>query len=221
MVENKALRMSSYREQILKYGNPVSKSEYERLRSYAEENEIRLSCFKEFVGDINIIMQVIDDIRVVAKDFPKIIGKKTGIVLELDYNMGIDYATTVDRHVIHLNGAYYSDINVLTDDYNSCVADGRFVRGTDWHSVIFHETGHVVANLYHLDSMEIAKRVLNLEKRLQVLEILTEELSLYSTENSDGSEIISECFSGYYGHSDNCFARLFLEECKRTVKEDD
>jgi hypothetical protein len=76
MVENKALRMSSYREQILKYGNPVSKSEYERLRSYAEENEIRLSCFKEFVGDINIIMQVIDDIRVVAKDFPKIIGKK-------------------------------------------------------------------------------------------------------------------------------------------------
>lgn len=210
-------KMSSYKSLIQKYGTPIAKEKYNELVLYAEERHIGLSCFKEFVGDIEIIKQIIDDILIIAKDFPLILSPKQGIILELDYEMGTDFATTKNKHIIHLNAVYYSNIDILITDYNEGVSERRFVKNTDWHSVIKHEVGHVVANLYHLKPMEIAKRVLKTDSKLKVLDELTDLLSIYSTELEDGTEIISESFSGYYGNANNTFANAYVAECQRII----
>ncbi|MBQ9437315.1 MAG: hypothetical protein IJU50_03200, partial [Lachnospiraceae bacterium] len=72
---------------------------------------------------------------------PKILDEKNGIWLELDYNLGTDFATTESGHIIHLNAAYFSNLEMLEKDYESCVSDGRFVKGTDWRAIGRHEAG--------------------------------------------------------------------------------
>lgn len=218
-MDTKIQKMSSYKAQVLKYGVPISKEKYLELSNYANDNQVKLSGFKNFVGDIDIIKQVIDDITIIAKDFPLIIHNKRGIILELDYNMGIDYATTESQHIIRLNAVFFSNIEMLKDDYNESVNNNRFVKDTSWHSIIRHEIGHVVANLYHLKPLDIAKNVLNITKTVQVLDILTDELSIYSTEYEDGREIISEAFSGYYSNVGNEFADKYVSQCISIVKE--
>ena len=78
-------RMSSYKSQIEKYGTPISKEKYVELSTYANKYHITLSGFKDFVGDIQVIKDVIDDISVIAEDFPLITSGKASIELVLDY----------------------------------------------------------------------------------------------------------------------------------------
>ena len=59
--------MSSYKAQIEKYGTPISDEQFKTLRSYAEKRNIRLSGFKDFVGDIDTITLVIDDVIEIAR----------------------------------------------------------------------------------------------------------------------------------------------------------
>lgn len=211
-------KMSSYKAQVLKYGVPIQKEEYQDLRSYAKSKKIRLSCFKQYVGNIEIIKEVIDDIYAIAADFPLIIDEILGIVLELDYDMGTDFATTISTHIIHLNGVYFSNLDILISDYNDGVENKRFVQGTDWHAIIRHEVGHVVSALYNINPMKIAFSLLQTTSSIQVLDYLTDNLSLYSTEYEDGREIISESFSGYYSCVGNDFANQFIESCLKMVK---
>ena len=216
---NKIQKMSSFKSQIEKYGNPISKEVYSELAEYAGKRNVHLSGFKDYVGDIKVIEAVIDDICVIAEDFPMIISGKNAIELKLDYDMGTDFATTKHKHIIHLNAGYYSKLEILIRDYNVGVYEKRFVKNTDWHSVIKHEVGHVVANIYKLKPMEIAKSILNMEREIEILEYLTDELSLYSTELEDGTEIISESFSGYYGNAGNDFADKYVKRCIEIISE--
>ena len=44
-----------------------------------------------------------------------------------------------------------------------------------------------------------------------MLEYMRDELSIYSAEYSDGREIISESFSGYYGRTGNAIATEIIK----------
>ena len=54
MADDKAA-MSSYKAQVEQYGTPISEDQYKALRNYAEQNGVKLSGFKDFVGDIKVI----------------------------------------------------------------------------------------------------------------------------------------------------------------------
>ena len=212
--------MSSYKAHVEKYGTPISDAQFKTLRSYAESENIRLSVFKDFVGDIETIKLVIDDIAEIARDFPKILDGKEGVILELDYNLGSDFATTVSGHIIHLNGGYFADVDEMQEEYADGVAKRRFVKGTDWRAIARHETGHVVANLYHINPMEIARAIRAGKSRARILEDLEDDLSLYSAEYEDGREIISECFSAFYSKTGNPFAEEYVALCKEVVSNE-
>ena len=205
--------ISSYKAQVEQYGIPISSEEFQELRNYANNHGIKLSGFKDFVGDISIIKTVIKDICDISVDFPEILDDRQGIWLELDYDLGTDFATTESGHIIHLNAVFYSNKEMLTREYAKCEADGRFVKGTDWRAIVRHEVGHVVANLYNIDPMDLAKKLKGINSTADVLDILTDELSMYSTEYNDGREIISECFSGYYSKAGNDFADIYVKTC--------
>lgn len=53
MADDKAA-MSSYKAQVEQYGTPISEDQYKALRNYAEQNGVKLSGFKDFVGDIRL-----------------------------------------------------------------------------------------------------------------------------------------------------------------------
>ena len=54
-MSNDLQKMSSYKSQIEKYGTPISLQEYSELSLYAKQNNIKLSGFKDFVGEISVI----------------------------------------------------------------------------------------------------------------------------------------------------------------------
>ena len=104
----------------------------------------------------------------------------------------------------------------MQKEYSGAVNEGRFVKGTDWCAISRHETGHVVAALYHIDPMKIALSIKRGLSKAELLEALGDELSLYSTEFRDGREFISESFSAFYGGVENDFAMKFVEMCKES-----
>ena len=205
--------MSAYRAQVEKYGTPITGGQFKELRAYANEHRIQLSGFKDYVGDISTIKTVIDDIVEISHDFPLILDGKKSIWLNLDYHLGSDFAKAED-HIIYLNGGYFGNLEQLEQEYDIAVKAGRFVRGTDWRAIARHETGHVVANLYHINPMKIAMEILDTKSRIFVMEYLKQNLSKYSVELVDGKEIISECFSAYYSKVENKFADNFLSRCR-------
>lgn len=207
-------KLSIPKSKIAELGSQISDDDYNTLSTYAKEHGVKLSCFQAYVGDITVIEEMIDDIVVVAQDFPKILTGKTAIVLELAYDLDDDdFATTRARHIIRINAKSFSDLAALNAEYKEAVNDGRFVKGTDWHAIIRHELGHVVANIYNLNPMSIAKSILHNEDEVDILDILTDSLSVYSTEYNDGRELISESFSGYYSRVHNEFANAFVRKC--------
>ncbi len=210
---------NAYKTRVAKLGKPISEEKYKGLRDYAMNRNIRISGFRNYVGDIETIKTVIDDIREIAEDFPMIIDERNGIVLELDFDMkDEDFATTGSGHVIHLNASYFCNIPLLKKAYSEAVTVGDFVAGTDWRAIGRHETGHVVANTYSIDSLKLIKDVLGLDSTADIFYHLGKKLSIYSAAYNDGREIISESFSGYYSKVGNAIADAFVSRCLEVGK---
>lgn len=191
----------------------ISKEEYRELATYANEKNVRIARFKKYTGDITVIKEVIDDIVIVAKDFPDILQGRRRIELNLDYYCDEDVFATTEKHLVYLNANLFSDVEYLKTEYQLSMSQGKFVKDTDYHSIIRHELGHVVANIYGFDSLSITKNILKTESNVEVIRHVKENLSLYSAEYEDGREIISECFSGYYSRVNNSFANAFVKRC--------
>jgi hypothetical protein len=211
---------NAHKIQVRELGTPITDELYKELRGYGINHRIRISGFRNYIGNIEIIKTIIDDISEIAKDFPLILDEKTGIVLELDYDMkDEDFATTGSGHIIHLNASYFCDIEKLRESYSKGEKEDQFVKGTDWRAVSRHETGHVVSNVYQLEALKIACECTGITNRIRLFDYLNKELSLYSTAYEDGREIISECFSGYYSKVGNCFANKYVNTCMEIVKQ--
>lgn len=92
------------------------------------------------------------------------------------------------------------------------------MKGTDYKSIIIHELGHVFSNRYHINSLEITKRILNIEKVDDIMNYLSSELSNYSAEVVNGNEIIAEVFSDYFTNGKPCsFSLKFIEEIDKII----
>ena len=132
-----------------------------------------------------------------------------------------DFATTGSGHVIHLNASYFCNLDLLKKAYSDAVEAGDFVAGTDWRAIGRHETGHVVANTYNIDSLGLIVEILDITSKAELFYRLGKELSIYSAAYSDGREIISESFSGYYSKVGNVIANAFVNRCLALRKAGD
>lgn len=197
-------------------GEKISAADYKDIMSYARKNGIELSNFKRFEGNPQTIKELIDDANKIAKQFPKIKAGKHKLTIALDETMSEkDFAIT-RGHIISINANAYKDTNLLAKAYEGEVKSGRFVKGTDYHAIIMHETGHVVANVYGIDSIELAKECTGLKSKVEVLDYVYDNLSQYSADKDDGSEIIAECFAGAYGSkTPSKFILTFIGKCNK------
>lgn len=196
----------------------ISKEEFIKLSNYANDNNVRLEGFKRFKGDITDIIDLIDNIEVISKDFPRILNGKKSVIISLDESSSEDDFATAIGHIVYINAKLYNDIDYLKSEYDMAMLNGKFVSNTDYHSVIRHEIGHVVANIYNINTMEIAKMILPCLAESQIIEYVREHLSKYAADYKDGREFISEAFSACYSNVDNEFAKKYVEQCKILAK---
>ena len=121
-----------------------------------------------------------------------------------------DFAITSGR-IITLNANAYRDVGVLQEEYQKLVNEGWFVKGTDWRAIIHHEFGHVVANVYKIDSLKIACEITGLTEK-EVIVYVENRLSNYAGAFNDGREIISEVFAEMTTGKPSEFSRRFYSE---------
>ena len=203
-----------------KYFSCISREEYQEIMAYAAGRGVRLEGFKRYSGDISIIKELIDDICVIAKDFPKILQGRKSVIVRLDENSPEDDFATTDRHLVSINAKIFNDKEYLGKEYQMLSDMGKFVKETTYRSIIRHELGHVVANFYRIVPMDIAKKVLPEKEVVDIIKYVKQNLSLYAADYADGREFISECFSAYYSGVDNYFAKEYINLCKEIAKED-
>ena len=136
----------------------IPKAEYAKMRTLAETNGIALSGVKNFDGSAEVVQEIIKTLVSLQKIFPAVRDERYKLTLSMNSSMGAqDFAITRGK-IIKLNAAAYRDINLLAKEYQKDVADGWFVKGTSWRSIIHHEFGHVVANMYKLDPLKLPVR---------------------------------------------------------------
>lgn len=198
----------------------ITLDEYKEIMDYARKRNVKLEGFKRFSGEITTIKEMVDDIVVIAKDFPRILSDRKSLVVRLDENLFEgDFATT-NGHVISINAKIFNNKEYLKKEYQLMAEFGTFVKGTTYRSVIRHEVGHVVANIYRLNTMKIAKSILKLNSKDDIYKYVMKNLSLYAAEYEDGVEFISESFSAYYSNVENIFAKEYVNKCKEIMKEE-
>lgn len=193
----------------------ISKEQYRELSSYARESGVVLEGFKRFDGDINIIKQAIDDANEIAEKFPEIKNGRKKLTISLDEYMNPDDFAITNGHIIRINADAFRDAEVLRAEYEKLEKERWFVKGTDYRSIIKHEVGHVVANTYQFDGLEIALSIIG-RNRKETMKYIAKNISEYAGEFKDGSEIISEVFSDVFGSDDPSeFSLRFMEECAK------
>lgn len=201
-----------------KLGKKISIDEYKELAEYARKAGINLQGFKYYKGDISTIKEMIDDAAKIVKQYPAISGGRRSITICLDRNMNsADFAIT-NNHIIRINANAFENIEQLRYEYGKAVDQGWFTKGTDYHAIVIHEVGHVVANIYGIDSLEIAKNITGLQSTMELMEYVKLNLSEYAGSYDNGQEIIAECFAGSYNGSENKFAKRFIEECSKIIQ---
>lgn len=198
------------------------------------QNGIVLEDFKDYTGDIQEIIDFIDKISYVSKDFPLILKGKRRVRLKLyfaDLENNPDFAYS-ENHTIAINGLVYNDSKQAEILYEESEKQHHFVKGTTYKDVPYHELGHIICNAYKINPLTIAKKITNIHSTAYLIEFLKENLSFYSIAMNDsglvsrcpfydGAEIIAECFCAYYSQVGNSFANKYVEECKKIAKEDD
>lgn len=193
-------------------GEKISTTQFKEVMKYARDKGVRLSGFKQFDGNIQTVKELVDDVDAIAADFPLIKEGKKPVTILLDESIDSNDFAVTRNHVICINANAFRDTGKLSEEYQKLVDDGWFVKGTDYRSIIRHETGHVIANKYGLDGLETVKTVAGVTSNDAAICVARKELSEYAAFYSDGTEIISEVFSGAYSSGEkNKFALQVLE----------
>lgn len=196
-----------------KEGIKITKEQLESLLEHAKEKNIKLVSFENFDGDVELIHDMIDNAGKVIKDFPKLSEGRTQLQIHNSYgmdNIDEDLAKTINNK-IYINNYAFRDKNILAKEYNEMAKDGWFVKGTDYNSIIYHELGHVVSNVYGLSSKKIAMSLV--PHNVEFIDFIKTNLSEYASKLENGKEIISEIFSSVYSKQNNDFALKYFAKC--------
>lgn len=198
-------------------GENISFKEYKKLREYATSKGITLRGFKKSDVDIALAKETIDEAARMLEKYPELKGTaKKPFTLELSTAMRAnDFAETSHgvKHIIKLNADAFRDKEKLASEYKKLADAGWFVKGTDYHSIIHHEIGHIIGEMRDIDGLHIAELVLETDEVDKVFAYIKKNLSKYSSVKEDGTEIISEVMSAYeFGIKDD-FILTFLKIC--------
>ena len=174
-------------------------------------------------SDIDTVLfeEIIDASDVMLSKYPELKGTgKKPFTIKLEAMNSVDFAEVRKEspHVLRLNADAVRSRTALATEYNKLVEIGKFVWGTDYHAVVYHEMGHMISDVYGIDGAAVMMEVLG-KSRTETLLWCREHLSDYSFE-ANGDEIISEAFAACYG-SDSPRKEIvdFVSKCDKIISE--
>ncbi|MFQ9546386.1 MAG: hypothetical protein ACLR02_15375, partial [Clostridium sp.] len=213
-------KMSTINDSIWpKSGTLISKEEYKELRGYAESKGIVLSEFKKFDGDVVLVKEIIDDMSMLANKYPILKDKKKPLTLKLQYYMQDEDFAQSKKHIICINGKMLRSKEILKKYYLSLSEEKWFTANTSYRAIVKHEIGHTIHDLYKINTIDISKKILNVESEKELFIKLKSYLSIYSSTRLDGSEILSEVFAEFYdSKKPREFSLKFMEEVDKIIK---
>ena len=202
-------------------GENIAVEEYKRLSAYATNKRIQLQGLRKSDVDTELFREIIDTADTMLCKYPELRGtEKRPFTIKLEVMDSVDFAEVLKEspHVLRLNSDAVRSKMALVSEYNALVEEGRFVKGTDYLSVVRHEMGHMVSDVYGIDGAEVMKEVLGTSRSEAIL-WCRENLSGYSFERN-GEEIISEAFAAFYG-SDSPSKEIvdFISRCDKIIIE--
>ena len=204
----------------LQKGEQIPTEDFKNIRDYAREKGIQLQGFKKSDVDVELIKETIDSMSKVLDVFPELKGndKKSLTLIWSEVMSADDFAMTEKgiKHVIKLNGDAFRNKKKLAEEYSKLEKIGWFAKGTTYKSIPQHELGHLYQDIHNISDekiLEIAVNSAKVENRKALFKFLEKGFSRYSSLVPDGSEIISEVFSDYFGNKNPTkFSKDFMNE---------
>ena len=205
-------------------GKELTIEQRRELTKYAEGKGIVLKGLRRTDVDIDFMKEVIDRAESMLKLFPELRGS-----IERPFTIkvvnGIENETYAETsltwtNIIRLNANAFRSKAALEEDYRKKVEERWFVQGTDYTAIIIHETGHMFQSIHHLKNeqiIEIASRCTGIQDRKTLFNYLKDNLSEYSGNYKNGTEIISEIFADYFGSDGPSeLSKRFMDELMKT-----
>jgi hypothetical protein len=216
-------RMSSDKINWLPKGENITSEQFKDLRSYAASKGITITGFKKSDVDVELIKEMFDETALIFNRFPELRGSnRKPFTINLSFAMADnDFAETYPNvsHIIHFNGNAFRNREKLSQEYEKLVKERWCVQGTDYHSIIYHEMGHLYQSANSISDetiLDIAQKVSGSSTKKDVLSFVHANLSEYASEYPNGSEIISEVFSDYFGNQQPSeFSKQFMTELEK------
>jgi hypothetical protein len=205
-----------------KKGTDLSSEQIRELKEYAQNKNILLTGLKRTDVDIELMKETIDDASRMLELYPELNNNQSmpftlKVVNGLDSNTFAQTNRYTAPNVIQLNANAYRSKDALEREYQKLVDDRWFPQGTDYHSIISHEIGHMYARRSEIDVMEIISGMTGIDvgsdADMSVIEtFLIDNLSKYSVSgHSLTSEVIPEVFNAFYNpNCSNMFANQFM-----------
>lgn len=206
-------------------GSVITKTQYKELQKVAAENGIRLSGFKVFDGDVDLVKEVLVEYGKLANQYvlPEKVRKNLTLSVLEDTDSDA-LASTPDKYTISLNAAAFRNKKALNDEYNLRLSYGLYPKGTTYRNIIVHEFGHILDLTYGVKANEIVKRLTginSIDNYLEWVDYISSNLSNYAAAYQDGSEILSEALNAFHGKAPSAFVLRFLKECDKIFMRGD
>ncbi|MGN0632541.1 MAG: hypothetical protein ACI4JW_01585 [Oscillospiraceae bacterium] len=219
-IMNLKKRLSSDKIEWLPKGENISAENFKILRDYVNSAGFLIQGLKKSDVDINLMKEIIDSSLDVLNAFPELKGteRKHLTIILSETMLNNDFASTNKKHthIIELNINAFRNAKKLEYEYNKLVDEKWFVQGSSYNSIIKHELGHLYQLIHNISDeqiVEIAMKITNIDNRKSLFSYLKANLSEYSASYKDGSEIISEVFSDFFGSKNpTYFSREFISE---------
>lgn len=198
-------------------GENITPAENRLLKEYAQTKGVILKGTGQTDVDVELVKEMINTASEMTQKFPALTqNPQRPFTIKVVNGMADgDFAEVLksQSNVIRLNANAFRDKQRLASEYAKKADDGWFVRGTNYHAIIYHESGHILTAVYKVDGLAVAKRILKMEQDADALDWITDNLSEYAAWNTDGSEILSEVLSAYMSGKRTEFVLKFLSEC--------
>lgn len=200
-----------------KAGKKITTQEFKEVREYAQTKGITLRGVKGSDVDLDLLRNAVDKTSEIISKYD--LQAKLGEPFTLDFSHALysaDFAVTYPgtKHLIYFNRDAFRSAEALAEAY---MEGGRFVPGATYKSIPYHEMGHLIADIFDINPLPIAKRISGETTWPGLREYLKKNLSIYSADAADGSEIIAECYSAVFSGTNNEFALRFVAECDKII----
>ena len=202
-------------------GNKISNEDFKRIRKYANDRGIAIAGVKGSYLDLELVQDAIDKVDEVLNKYG--MRERFDRTFTMDFSHSLkstDFATSYPgtNYIVYFNKDAYRNREVLQAEYKELEKNKFFVRGTDYKSIPYHEMGHIIADVFNINPLEVALRLTGAENEKVLREELKSKLSEYASKIG-GDEIIAECYSAVLSGIDNEFALKFVKECDKIILE--